>query len=500
MIKTITTVALLVIGSASAIAPSDGDNVAALTLICPALQLADGDMAIAQNTTATIPDVADLYTLNMTLASDEWQTKFTQQDSNNKFKATEIPQSEKSEDWKAKWKTWSDTALRLKDPEAKTTVLRRYNLDSASPDQLAAIRPTIAAYVDAIFALSAGTKNRKIERMTDEQVKDRIRKAIYGGKATYDDSMGGKEMHDNEAAGRQAVCKGDNSDHNPIKTIATIVACICGTKSGKSDKQPCGPKTGGNVDWEANNMPKKDKWQLIRQACPVKAASKLTASRIESAINSAVQAIYADGNNLYIGKYDKTGCDGSTNGACIKYQGQATAGTPKLEKAEWLPQLQAVADELRRREADNNAAIQKATQIEQLKALTEAATAHVHAINTPVTPPTASQNRTTSGSPTVARDTCNKHHGKNATCPTDKCTYDEKENKCNPKQAIDGAEVPGTGDRAADKKEERCAGKPEKECKDGCKWEGETCKDSSFLLTKKFALSVVSATFVALLF
>ncbi|RHW72258.1 Trypanosome variant surface glycoprotein (A-type) [Trypanosoma brucei equiperdum] len=48
---------------------------------------------------------------------------------------------------------------------------------------------------------------------------------------------------------------------------------------------------------------------------------------------------------------------------------------------------------------------------------------------------------------------------------------------------------------------DKSKGKGEKDCKSpDCKWEGETCKDSSILATKKFALSVVSAAFVALLF
>nr|AGH61053.1 variant surface glycoprotein 490 [Trypanosoma brucei] len=488
MIKTITTLALLVIGSESATAPNDGDNAAAMTLMCPALQLADGDMAIVPDTTPTLPDVTDLYTLNVTLASNEWQTKFTEQDSNNKFKATEIPQSEKSEDWKAKWQTWTDAALKLKDSAGKADVLTRYNLQDASPAQLAAIRPTVAAYVDAIFELSKAAEANKIDRLSDEQVKTKIRKAVYGGKTSYDNSMGGEAMHGGTAAGRQAVCDEGAGTHNPIKTIATIVACICGTRKSLTNKQPCGPKTGQDVAWEAGNMPLQAKWPLLRQACPVKTNNKLRAAGVENAISSALQAIYGENNDLYVGKYDNAGCDGSTAGACIKYQSQATSGTPKLEKAEWLPELQAVSEELRQREAGDTATIQKATQIEQLKELTEAAMDHVHAIITPANPPTASEPRTTSGSTTVARDTCNKHHGKNATCPTDKCTYDEKENKCNPK--VEGSEntKTGTGEGAADKKEERCAGKPEKECKDGCKWEGESCKDSSLFVNKKLAL------------
>nr|APD73701.1 variant surface glycoprotein 1125.1511 [Trypanosoma brucei] len=307
MIKTITTVALLVIGSASATAPNDSDNTAVMALICSALQLADGDMSIVADTTPTLPEVTDLYTLNMTLASDEWQTKFTEQDGTNNFKAAEIPQSEKSTDWKAKWKTWSDAALKLKDSEAKPAVLKRYNLQDASPAQLAAIRPTVAAYVDAIFELSKAAEANKIDRLSDEQVRSKIQKAIYGGKTSYDNSMGGEAMHSGSAAGRQAVCDETAGTHNPIKTIATIVACICGTRNTLTNKQPCGPKTGQDVEWEAGNMPQANKWKLIRQACPVKSDNKLTAGRIENAINSAVQAIYGEGNKLYIGRYDGTG-------------------------------------------------------------------------------------------------------------------------------------------------------------------------------------------------
>nr|APD73040.1 variant surface glycoprotein 1125.194 [Trypanosoma brucei] len=48
---------------------------------------------------------------------------------------------------------------------------------------------------------------------------------------------------------------------------------------------------------------------------------------------------------------------------------------------------------------------------------------------------------------------------------------------------------------------EKCKGKPQGECKSpDCKWEGETCKDSSIIVNKQFALTVVSAAFMALLF
>nr|ARB50582.1 variant surface glycoprotein [Trypanosoma brucei] len=51
------------------------------------------------------------------------------------------------------------------------------------------------------------------------------------------------------------------------------------------------------------------------------------------------------------------------------------------------------------------------------------------------------------------------------------------------------------------KKEEKCSDKKkEGDCTGNCKWDGKECKDSSILLNKQFALSVVSAAFAALLF
>ncbi|AAZ10084.1 variant surface glycoprotein (VSG, atypical), putative [Trypanosoma brucei brucei TREU927] len=45
---------------------------------------------------------------------------------------------------------------------------------------------------------------------------------------------------------------------------------------------------------------------------------------------------------------------------------------------------------------------------------------------------------------------------------------------------------------------DKCKDKKKANCKDSCKWEGETCKESSILVNKKFALS--AAAFAALLF
>nr|APD73160.1 variant surface glycoprotein 1125.355 [Trypanosoma brucei] len=72
---------------------------------------------------------------------------------------------------------------------------------------------------------------------------------------------------------------------------------------------------------------------------------------------------------------------------------------------------------------------------------------------------------------------------------------------------VDGVCKPAKKEEEEENKEKdakaasTCTGKDEKTCKSpDCKWDGKECKDSSILVNKQFALSVVSAAFVALLF
>nr|ARB50553.1 variant surface glycoprotein [Trypanosoma brucei] len=84
------------------------------------------------------------------------------------------------------------------------------------------------------------------------------------------------------------------------------------------------------------------------------------------------------------------------------------------------------------------------------------------------------------------------------------CKWEGTDDKgeCKPKDG-EGQTNTATGDgtAAANAEGKKCSEKKtEGECKDGCKWEDNACKDSSILVNKQFALSVVSAAFVALLF
>nr|ARB50789.1 variant surface glycoprotein [Trypanosoma brucei] len=104
---------------------------------------------------------------------------------------------------------------------------------------------------------------------------------------------------------------------------------------------------------------------------------------------------------------------------------------------------------------------------------------------------------------------CEKYHNKSKECTDNGCKWkggesgDKGECVVNTTQITEQAKQTGAGKDGAAKEgatTEKCTGKEQKECTGNCKWEDNKCKDSSFLLNKQFALSVVSAAFLALLF
>nr|APD73070.1 variant surface glycoprotein 1125.232 [Trypanosoma brucei] len=102
----------------------------------------------------------------------------------------------------------------------------------------------------------------------------------------------------------------------------------------------------------------------------------------------------------------------------------------------------------------------------------------------------------------AAEDACNKLDGEQK-CNTDKkCSYEtasDGTNKCTynaSKAKANNVPVALTQTESAKKTTKKCKGKKKDDCKSpDCKWEGETCKDFSFLVNTKSTL--MAATFLS---
>nr|APD74525.1 variant surface glycoprotein 1125.3176 [Trypanosoma brucei] len=255
--------------------------------------------------------------------------------------------------------------------------------------------------------------------------------------------------------------------------------------------------------WETNGIVQTANWKNVRIACPVIKTAPITAARINAALDSAKAAIYVQGTDAYIGKFHASGCDGNSNGACVKIATAATESKLADDKVIWIAKLSAVAMQLRTRSEYNQQATVTAEKLTKLTALAEA-----HAKLSNLIPSVPTPTNTGSGDKTSeakkAQPDCETIQTA-AACKQAKptCEWKGSDDKDGPHCKLNTTAVEKqetqTKARGENKKEEKCAGKGEKDCKSpDRKWEGETCKYSSFLVNKKFALMIAFVSLVAL--
>nr|APD72736.1 variant surface glycoprotein 1125.1192 [Trypanosoma brucei] len=420
---------LLVAASGRAAAPDDGDNLPTMVLLCPALQLADGDIKLQPEQTELDADLQDLLTINMSLAAENWAAQFKA--SPDGAKPQGDTQQKQRPGTPEQIAAWTAAKAKVDNTETFQSVLAKYGYTQTNASKLVPLKGPIAQYADAAFEIQEAAKQNTAGGKTDSELKALIKTAIYGHDGTYDESK--KEEMGIEGAGDRATTCTAAENSNPIATVATIVACLCAVKDNiATGKAPCGPYTEQNLKWKANGPPTKDLWTKIRSSCPTAANAAVTADRIASAIASAKRAFYAVGTSLYVGKYDDTDCNGSNHGTCIKYADQATGSVPSFEKATWIQKLETVETSLRTRQQNQDIQNEAHTKIETLKQLVKAATKHAEKL-TPQTTQHQSDPKlaTANDKNSQAQKTTDCSKLEKAECkPELGCKYNETTNKC----------------------------------------------------------------------
>nr|APD73682.1 variant surface glycoprotein 1125.1488 [Trypanosoma brucei] len=318
MIRAIATIALLSAGAASATTPADDDNIT----FEPARQTASAD-------------ISDLLALNMSLADETWQAKFKQPKSEKSSSSDMEREQEATPGTETEVTAWTSAAEAINSKTKLDAVLKPYGYDSTNMSLLATAPQAIKHYTALAFDAQQQLAAISIGDKPDIELKQALDKAIYGAAGGYNPAAtptAGLAT----AAGREAVCE-QSGEHNPVKTIPTMVACVCAVKKGMlAAKAPCGPNTETTVTWQPAGLPALAAWNKLRTRCPVLSDATITASKVEHALNKAKQAFYNKEINLYVGKYNSSGCNGSDNGACIKYINQAQPTYPNSTKRSGL--------------------------------------------------------------------------------------------------------------------------------------------------------------------
>nr|APD73952.1 variant surface glycoprotein 1125.2063 [Trypanosoma brucei] len=282
-------------------------------------------------------------------------------------------------------------------------------------------------------------------------------------------------------------------------SLASDLPCVC---ESTDQALGCAGRGIGTAAVYSSAVLAKTGYEALVKKCPTVKHGKLTASAILAAVASFGAAVKTQGKatqaeNIILGLNNAADCNTGGDTGCVQYKQDSTSGKLTIP---WLDKLVEAASTI----AKENRRRQKNQQLLK-RAIALADTAILSYVRALGGDPPQKQLAATTQVPQAARhseETCNKHQSRDK-C-TEPCKWEEdaadKNKKCSldPKNVAEQqATQEGTGEA---KKEEKCAGKGEKECKDGCKWEGTECKDSSILVNKQFSLSMVSAAFAALLF
>nr|AAK49480.1 variable surface glycoprotein [Trypanosoma evansi] len=314
------------------------------------------------------------------------------------------------------------------------------------------------------------------------------------------------------AKGGSATDRGDNT--NAGKTIINDIFCLCiqGEGEGKKLCEHKGTTMSKNNNLFADQITTvKNSWGKLLAACPQHAdeitsaelSAALTAFRLRLGANEKApgDSAAAGKQNIlgYIGNTG-TGCTGATKQTCVNYAYHFLSEPPT--DIPWVALIRAALREARDI-VDQPIDTQAAQQ--QLAALNETVWDLYHRAFEAETRNSAGADDSSRINKAKAiadkKQECGHHKDNKAACENANCKWDgknETDGTCKPKDGEGQTKEAGETPNAESKK---CFEKKNQEdCKDGCKWEDNNCKDSSILVNKHFALSVVSAAFVALLF
>nr|APD74433.1 variant surface glycoprotein 1125.3055 [Trypanosoma brucei] len=361
-----------------------GSNVAVMASLCPTLRLGDGELTFEPQIHTQAAQTDKLFKLNMSLADPVWWSTFITTNAAGKAEVKTKPEQGIPVEWQNNWAKWAAAAVEMSEKNKEDQLRAEFGLTAAGPTQLEMIRQTVAAYAEmANDENQDKTATKTPELQNDETLKQTVLTALYGEAQVPKGNLLSSTIANQENQGYSTACSASVGPKG-AKTLAHVIACVCGTLDSKSDEEPCILKGTTSVAWEAGNPPATQQWKQIRTACPAIQAKAITASRIRQALEAATATVHAVNNDAYIGNFD-TSCDGDTNAACIKLTGAVQNGADPVTKLPWVGQLIGVAKQLEQRAIANKQTANLQAKIAHLEELTKAVTKRAQFLTTPRT-------------------------------------------------------------------------------------------------------------------
>nr|AGH61271.1 variant surface glycoprotein 818 [Trypanosoma brucei] len=475
---------------ASAVGDDDAKNLAELDALCDIVNLRqakDTGLPAVQSVEATYEIIE---ALNMSLAHPDWAKQFptkppTGTDQEDPCKDNnELPQCHKQ--WqahaKANIKAHSD-AIRPGNKYIDDAKKR-----SAEGQAAALTLAAITAHAQHLAETHATDMKPAIDG-AKARIDAYINKAVFGQDPAG--KTAGARCKTPTGSTRQDICK----DNNVGDSICTTLACVCSKSGDTMTADICSASTTQEVNPDTTPANYATAGSTLIAMCEKHGRPELTASAIRTAAGRPRQLwkTFATGGAIavYLGtKGTAANCGKQANCACAEFSKFAKHKTTKVATATgYETNLEAAAQELEKTLAAGEQQKRVIAEMSTLKRKAE--TVFSHLLSTvPAQSRTGAKSTSTTGTGTPNQG-CDKHTNKTVEeCKTLDCDHDSKTKKCKAKAGTESTEGKGETPNAEGKK---CSDKKnEAVCKDGCKWEGRECKDSSFIVSKKSALSMVA--------
>nr|AGQ49876.1 variant surface glycoprotein [Trypanosoma brucei] len=517
--KRLTAVVLLLLGRHDRLQKANAAanaQAAEFNALCSILELANKGLTIGGVTTppSIQTDIKFLTALNLSLAPDDFF--------NQNFKRTNSPTGE-SEEWTANKATWAELQENIKagNRGSLDTIIHRIE----GEQRRRAARQVVNATLIKVASLKQALKTTP----SSEDIKQAMQLVLYGDKEAT--SATGPKTFGSTAGNGQKACGHDGSaDQEAGISLASDFVCLCGAADSNGIKACAGFAASEAITHTGSTTPTSAFTDTVKYCH--ESGSKATPAAIQAAILNFRSLLgkkteTADGKRAVFGAYANNGaCNGNASPNCVTYKARVQG---KKLMIPWLVNLERAAELLSELNHNNAINRQISAQIASL-----AATAYgsylqaLHATPATYLTETATARQADSGSNSeTKKKECDQHKNNKTACTEANCKWkggdSEDKGECEADETkVTDQTNQASQDQAAGETTSKCTGIESKEkCeavqgtpapgkKSVCGWityedgkgtlDKPYCRDSSFLVNKQFALSVVSAAFMALLF
>nr|AGH60975.1 variant surface glycoprotein 405 [Trypanosoma brucei] len=481
--------------------------------LCSAVRVARAALTANYAEVQDDEDYNEILNMNMSVSPSDWQKLFdTDGEAGDwaQMKA-KLQAKDKNINWENQWAQWRQTRKLTKGASEAPGWLKEHPM-TLGPQAREAAAPRIAAIASAANLAYNKLKEKPTFDGEDaaEAVKTNAKKALCGDAPTYAYSDATAKC--TEPAGQTAkntLCSTALNGNG----LATDIMCICADQSDNA----CGAGPA-HAQISANNVPH-TYVNKYTDACGT-TNTLPTAAAVTNALQEVTTRLHTLGASAKIGLgiTDGTECTDSNGDNCVDYSAKITDHSKGYDQVPWIKYMLKVHHAIQALEESKAA---KATLLSTIANLKAAAETEYKGHNTRKLASTT----TVSAQPQTATNadkqkTCEAIEKatdckKNGSCKWEGDDKDGPHCKLNTTaaeqqttQAGTGAAAPATGcakhgtktdcenDKTGDK--QNCAWRKGKDNEPDL--DKEMCRNGSFLTNKQFALSMVSAAFVALLF